>query len=88
MLCNKVSSRGHKGVRNSKFQNAPIELKLDWKYACDILSIIKQMLWNKLSLRGHKVVRKSQFLKCFNWVETWLKVCEWHSKHDKIYDML
>ena len=24
--------------------NVPIELKRDWKYACDILTMIKQML--------------------------------------------
>ena len=46
------------------------------------------MLCNKLSLRGHKGVRNSKFSKYCNWAETWLKVCVWHSNHDKTYGML
>ena len=44
------------GVGSQNFQNASIELKLDLKYACDIPSMIKQMLCNKMSFRGHKGV--------------------------------
>ena len=63
--------------------NAPIELKRDWKYACDILTMIKQMLCYSMSFWGHKGFRKSKFLESSIWAETWLKVCMWHSKHDK-----
>ena len=46
-----------KGFESQNFQNASIELKLDLKYSCDILSIIKHMLCYKMSLRYHKGVK-------------------------------
>ena len=61
-----MSLRGHEGVRKLKVSNASIELKLDLKYACDIPSMIKQMLCNKISLRGHKGVRTSKVSKRSN----------------------
>ena len=46
------------------------------------------MLCYSMSLRGYKGVQKSKFSKCSNWAETLLKVCVWHSNHDKTYAML
>ena len=58
MQCYSMSLRGHKGFRKSKFQkNAPIELKLDLKYTCDILTMIKHMLCYKMILRCNKGVK-------------------------------
>ena len=41
MLCYKMLLRGRKGVQSLNYQNASIELKLDQKCACDILTMIK-----------------------------------------------
>ena len=81
MLCNKLSLRGHKGVRNTKFSKCSYWAETWIKYACDILSIIKHTPCYRISLRGHKGVRNSKFSKCSNWAQTWLKVCIWHFKH-------
>ena len=93
MPCYRMSLRGHKGVRKSKFSKcsnwAQTLLKVCvWHPKCDILTIIKHTLCYKMSLRDHKGVRKSKFSKCSNWAETWLKVYVWHSNHDKTYAML
>ena len=77
MLCYRFESQN--------FQNAQIDLKLYWKYACDILTMIKHMICYSMSLGGHKGVRKSKYSKCSNWTKTWLKVCVWHSYHDKTF---
>ena len=51
----------HEGVikrfESLNFQNAPVELKLDLKYTCDILTMIKHMLCYIMSLRCHKGVK-------------------------------
>ena len=92
MPCYRMSLRGHKGVRKSKFSKcsnwAQTLLKVCvWHPKCDILTIIKHTLCYKMSW-DHKGVRKSKFSKCSNWAETWLKVYVWHSNHDKTYAML
>ena len=63
MLCYKMSLRGHEGFETQNFQNASIELKHDWKYACGILTMIKHMLLYKMSLRGHKRGSKVNIFK-------------------------
>ena len=55
---------------------------------CDILTMIEYMLCYSMSSRGYKGVRESKFSKCSNWAQTLLKVCMWHSNHDKTYAML
>ena len=68
---------GHRSQKVT-FQNVPIELKLDWKYACDILTMIKHMLRYSMTLSGLKGVQKSKFSKCSNSAQTLLKVCVCH----------
>ena len=46
-----------KGFKSQNFQNAPVVLKLDLKYTCDILTMIKHMLCYKMLLRCHKGVK-------------------------------